>query len=419
MNTILAMIKREYLVRVRKKSFIIGTLLTPVFWLVILTLPALLLTVGGGDRQVTVLDQSGDPALFQAIQNAAKSLDTKGTTFNLKDEIVPPEQDVDNIRLLYNKDLEKDGSRAYVVLRKEVMSGAGAEYYGSNVTDTSIASLGEAIRAAITERRLVRAGLDPEAVRQYTNQAALKTFKVSAQGESVDRGQAFISSIVVLLATVLTVFGHSAAVLNSVVEEKQSRIVEVLITSVEPVQIMTSKLVGVGILGLTQFAIWGLFALIGAGIGKGLSPGLGIDLSKIGSVLGYCVVFYLLGYFLFASFYLIAGAIASTPEEAGHLSLPVTLLALLPMMIVWVALKDPDGNLAVVLSMIPILTPTVMLMRVAVGTTPFWQILLSIGLMLGSITIAVWAAAKIYRATIMMYGKRVTLAEIGKVLRSS
>jgi len=190
-------------------------------------------------------------------------------------------------------------------------------------------------------------------------------------------------------------------------------------TSVEPYQVMTGKLIGIGLVGLTQYAVWGLCALAAGGIGTLVAGGPVIQLSKLGPVLFYFPIFYLLGYFLYGGVYLIVSAPASTAEEAGHLAQPIIILTIVQAMLIWVVVKDPNGAISIALSMFPFFTPSVMMMRIAVGATPLWQILLSILLTLGSIGAVLWTAAKIYRVGILMYGKRLTLGELARWLREA
>lgn len=419
MKILLAMIKREYWVRARKPGFIIGTILTPLMWAAAIFIPVILLSVGGRPRQIIILDQSGDPHLFEAIGKALPS-DSLGRDFALTHEIIPDGADIEQEKVKRNALLEMNSRAASIVLRKGILDGVAPEYYAKNIADLSISTLSRSIGAAIAQRRLVKAGLDPEAVSILTNQVEMKTFKVSAEGETQGFGQSLMMSIVVLLTMFFSVLGHSTSVLAGVVEEKESRIIEVLMTSVEPYQIMTSKLLGIGLVGLTQFAIWGVCAfLLRLLTGSMLSEaGVSLPVSTV-SLLFYCSLLFLLGYFLFSSLYLIVGAVSSKTEEANQWARPIVLLNLLPLFIFWTVLNDPDSKLSVVLSMIPFLTPTIMSIRLAIGDVTVFQFLLAAFLTLSAIIAAAWIAGRLYRTTILLYGKRPTLAEIGHWLRYS
>jgi ABC-2 type transport system permease protein len=228
----------------------------------------------------------------------------------------------------------------------------------------------------------------------------------------------FINAVSLRMVIYFTIIGYSSTVANGVSEERESRIIEVLITSVEPHQIMISKLVGIGMVGLTQYALWGL---LGAAIALPANLLLGRAGFRIPSIpaslLGYSVIFFLLGYFLFGTINLIVGAMASKPEDVTLISRPLGLINILPWFLYYLVMKDPNGMAAVTLSMIPFLAPTLMMVRIIVSATPVSHILLSIFIMLLSIAFVLWIASKVYRARILIYGKRVTLAELGRWLR--
>jgi ABC-2 type transport system permease protein len=432
MKKTLIIIKREYLTRVRTKAFVIGTVVTPLLMLGLITLPVFFATrSSGAERSVTVLDQSGDPELFEAIKRrvgAPAGEPKPGDTtppgarlmrFKLTRVDVPPGANVDELRRKYNSDVEKDPEKAYVVLRTGVLDGVEPEYYAKNVSDFSIDNFERAISAAITERRLVGAGFDPDTVNNYTKPVSMKTFKVTTGGESEEGGfKAFIVPYAMLIFTYLSILMYGIAVLRGVLEEKQSRIVEVIISSAKPVQMMMGKLIGIGSVGLTQVVIWAASALFISAFGAAIFGMKPSNVPKISiGLLVYFIVYFVLGYFLYATLYAMLGAMVSSEEDAQQVQAPITILIVLPMLLFTMIINNPNGGLAVGLSLIPFFSPTLMMLRIALVSPPLWQVLLSIGLMVASILIAVMLAARIYRVGILMYGKRPSLSELGRWLR--
>lgn len=415
-RVLLAMIRREYWVRARKRRFLLGTLMTPFVWLALFATPILLVTRGGGERRVTVLDQSGDPELYGEVQQALRAVQV-GTTFVLSRIEVPADAELEPIRRQRTESLASDSDRACLVLGKNVLLGADPEYYARNVTDTSIANLGSVVSDSILTRRLARAGVDPARAAALTKRARMRLVKVTPHGEAPETGQAFLTAGAVVLILFSTVLGHSASVLHGVIEEKESRIIEVLITTVEPYQIMVSKLVGIGLVGLTQYGIWGACGALLYGILAVTPKGAELGWSAVGgTLLVPCMLFFLLGYFLFATLYLIVGAMASRPEDAHQLARPLFVLNILPWLIFYTVMKDPNSVLSVTLSMIPFFTPTMMMVRIVVGSPPLWQVALSILLTSATIGASLWVAARVYRAGILIYGKRLTLRELRRWL---
>ena len=204
------------------------------------------------------------------------------------------------------------------------------------------------------------------------------------------------------------------------IEEKQSRIVEVLISSVRPSQMMLGKLIGIGLVGLTQIGIWALSTALLSLFGATMFASQGAKIPSIPvSLLVYFVLYFVLGFFLYATLYAMVGAIVSSEEDAQQVQLPVTLLIVMPMMIFGVVMANPNSTSSIVLSMIPFFAPTLMMLRIAVINPPVWQVILSMVIMVATILGSVWVAARIYRVGILMYGKRPSIAELGRWLRYS
>jgi ABC-2 type transport system permease protein len=215
-----------------------------------------------------------------------------------------------------------------------------------------------------------------------------------------------------------TILTYGVSVMRGVIEEKQSRIVEVVVSSVRPFHMLMGKVVGIGLVGLTQYLIWVGSAALLMAFGVSLLASRGVTLPPISAgLLVSFIVFFVLGYFLFATIYAMVGSLVTTEEDAQGIQFPVMMLIIVPMMIFWVVMRNPGGTTAVVLSMIPFFAPTLMMLRIAMISPPLWQVLLSMAFMVVAIVGAVWLAAKIYRVGILMYGKRPSLAEIGRWLR--
>lgn len=419
MNKAFVVIKREYLQRVRTRAFLIGTIATPVFMLAITVLPILLAGKGGGERKLVVLDQSGDPGLFEAVQKQVTDR-SFGTKYNLSEVVIPQNQNIDPITKERTAEAYKDSKLAFLVLRPGILEGVEPEYYAKNTGDFSIQGVGRAVSVAVTARRLVRAGFEASKIEQYMKPVDMKTLKVTATGVTEEGGQTFIVAFVMLLFIYMTVLIYGISVMRGVIEEKQSRIVEVVVSSVKPFPVMMGKLIGIGMVGLTQYAIWVVSAVLLTTFGAARFSTSNFQLPRLPiSLLIYFVVYFILGYFLFATLYTIVGAMVSSEEDAQQMQFPVIMLMVVPMLIFLMIMRDPNGTMATVLSLIPFFTPTLMMLRIAVVTPPLWQILLSFLVMLGSIVGAVWIAGRIYRVGILMYGKRPNLIELGRWLRYS
>jgi ABC-2 type transport system permease protein len=433
MRKVLIIIKREYLVRVRTRAFMIGTIISPLFMLALITLPVFFATRGGGDRRVTVLDQTGDPDMFAAIK---RSLEARGegddelnrrdpgvgrTNYTLTQKVVAPGEDLQAVELQYQQQAAQDPNLTYLVLRPGSAEPLEVEYFAKNTSDFSIGTLERAINDAVSTLRLKRAGLNSAQIAAYTKRIEMKRNKITSSGGVEEGGRAdFVVAFIMLFFIYMTVLIYGLAVMRGVIEEKQSRIVEVLVSSVRPTQMMLGKVIGIGMVALTQVGVWALSALLLTTFGVSVFASRGLTMPNLPiSLLIYFVVYFVLGYFLFSTLYALVGSTVSSEEEAQQAQIPVTILLVVPMMIFNMIMANPTSNASIVLSMIPFFAPTLMMMRIAVVNPPLWQILLSMLIMVASILGCVWVAARIYRVGILMYGKRPSIAELGRWLRYS
>jgi len=433
MKKVLIIIKREYLVRVRTRAFLIGTIVSPLFLLGVIILPGFLAgRGGGGQRQITVLDQSGDPKLFDAIKDRLETHVLRpdsneendfgaATQFVLTRQIVPTDQNPnDSIKRASTGGADQSSEKAYLILGPDVLDDGAPEYHAKNLSDFSIRALAESVAAAISERKLMKAGFDAAKIGHYMKPVDLKMFKVGAGGESKEGGmrQDFMIAFALLFFLYITVLIYGLFVMRGVIEEKQSRIVEVVISSVKPTQMMFGKVIGIGLVGLTQVGIWALSTALLSFFGAAVFASRGARIPNIPmSLLVYFVLYFVLGFFLYATLYAMVGSIVSSEEDAQQAQMPVTMLIVVPMMIFGLVMTNPDSTSSIVLSMVPFFAPTLMMLRIAVINPPVWQVILSMLIMVVTILGCVWVAAKIYRVGILMYGKRPSIAELGKWLR--
>jgi ABC-2 type transport system permease protein len=416
--------------RVRTKAFAIGTLLTPILMLVLTILPGFLATRGGGERHVTVLDQSDDPGLFEAVKDrlgspSEEDADSDGSTrgrgngtrFVLTRMVVPPDTKIENV---VNEQVSKFPGKTYLVLPAGVLDDAEPEYWPKNTSDFSISTIKRQVSAAISHRRLVLMGNIPsDKATAYTRPVDMKSFKLGPQGKTEVSGlPGLIVAFVMLFFIYMTILMYGITVMRGVMEEKQSRIVEVIASSVKPSQMMMGKLIGIGLVGLTQYGIWVGSAAALTSVGASMVSTQGIKVPTIPvSQFIYFVAFFVLGYFLYATLYAIVGAICATEEEAQQAQMPVTMIIVVPMLLFPMVMNNPSSGVAIALSLVPFFAPTLMMLRIGLVGPPLWQILLSMGGMVAAILAAVWVAARIYRVGILMYGKRPSISELGRWLR--
>jgi ABC-2 type transport system permease protein len=250
----------------------------------------------------------------------------------------------------------------------------------------------------------------------------IKLVKVTKQGETEEQGQTLVISLVGAVVLYMTLLLYGVSTMRSVLEEKTTRIIEMLVSSASPAYLLAGKILGVAAVGLTQYLIWtvtaGLVAGYSGAMARAFRPQTEMPEVHIPTaLLVYLVVFFLAGYFLYASLYAAVGAMVSNEQDAQQAQLPVTLPIIASIALFNLVFRDPNSTSSVVLSLVPFFAPILMLFRIALQTPPFWQIALSLFLLFLTTLGVVIVAGKIYRVGILMYGKRPSLVELIRWLR--
>jgi ABC-2 type transport system permease protein len=407
-SRVLVVARREYLERVRSKAFIIATVLGPILLAGITIVPALLAGRGGDALRIAVLDDSG--SLRGPVEEALSRSESEGRRRFLVEPAAEGPREEREKRLKEAVRAQKlDG---YLHLPSDVLEKGPVVYYGRNVSNAvDLRILQDTVSDTLVGRRLAAAGLDSDRIRSLTRKIDLTTIRVTAAGEREDRGATMIFAIVLMMILYTTVLMWGQAVMTGVIEEKASRVVEVIASSVPSVKLLAGKLLGVGAAGLTQFLVWSgsvLFASLGA---AAYAPRDKLpEVSPL--VLVSFVVFFLLGYALYSSLFAAVGACVNTTQEAQSLAFPVFMPLVFAVTFFPIVLQSPDGRLATVLSLVPLFTPLLMFLRITILTPPMWQIALGVVLTATAVAGVVFLAARIYRVGILMYGKRPTFPEI-------
>jgi len=406
---VFAVARREYLERVRSKAFLVSTILGPTLLAGFMIAPILLTRQRGRPLHVAVLDASG--RLGADVTQSLARRKVAGQPRFLVDP-APPGR-VDQARAALQERMVQGEIDGYLFLGPDALERSAVEYYGTNVSNMmDLQLMDKAVEEALVSQRLAREGLDPERVRSLTRHVDLKTIRVTARGAREDRGASFILSLVLmmLLYTTLAIWG--TAMMNGVIEEKTNRVVEVVVSSLPASRLFAGKLLGVGAAGLTQFLVWAacLAAISAAGAAGTGAAGALPELSP--PLLVAFVLFFLLGYFLYGAMYASIGAAVNTTQEAQSLVFPVMMPLILSVVFYPMVMAAPDSTLSVALSLVPFFAPLLMFLRMTAVSPPAWQVASSMLLMLATIAVITWAAARIYRVGILMYGKRPTFPEI-------
>lgn len=300
-----------------------------------------------------------------------------------------------------------------IAVPSSVLASGKAEYITREARGFSILErFTDVVSDAVIQRRLAAEGLDFARVKALSEPVAMEMRQVDATGDLEERsfiaeyGLVFIFVMILYMA----ILSWGMTISRSIVEEKGSRVIEVLLSSLTPRDLMVGKLVGVGCAGLTQLSVWGLGGLAmstASGAIAMLSP---LDIPP--AVFGYLVLYFLLGFLLYSSLFMAAGAVCSTEQDAQQFQGLITMPMIVPIMTLFLLIQNPSSTFAVTLSLIPLFAPMMMLARIILLEPPLWQIALSVVLLLATIYFAVTFAARVFRVGILIYGKRPSLREL-------
>ena len=376
---------------------------------------ALMAKQRGKPLRVAVLDASG--TLRASVE---KALSERRIAGEPRFVVEPPgEGALEVVRASLTAAVLSGRIDGYLHLPPDALARGAAEYYGKNVSNVmDLGLLDKAVEDALTSFRLSGAGLPEARVQEVMRRLELKTIRISETGEREDEGGSFLLSMILLMTLYTTVAMWGGALMNSVIEEKTSRVVEVMLSSISASRLFAGKLLGVGAVGLTQLLVWAGFMAGLSLLGAQAAAVSGVKLPEIPLlVLVLFVVFFLLGYFLYGALYAAVGASVNSQQEAHSLAFPILMPLILAVMFFPMVLSSPDSKLSTVLSLVPFWTPLLMFLRVSALMPPAWQVGLSIALTLATTFALNWVAARIYRVGILMYGKRPTLSEILKWIR--
>ncbi|HEV7515661.1 MAG TPA: ABC transporter permease [Thermoanaerobaculia bacterium] len=444
LDSIRVVAKREYLQRIKGKAFWLATLVIPLFLVAVTVVPSLLLSKAETRQRVVVVDATGQVAgelqsvLAKASAESAASAGLAASPKSVQPSrarrgdrgkasfdvtVEPPGPDRAAQRENLDRRVRAGQVDAWIGVDPAGLAGNRIEYHARNVSNfVTQEVLRDALSTAIRRVRLRQAGFDPERIGSLTQPVDLDTVKIGKEGSRAEEGLAgfaFAYLLFMMLYMVIAIWGQQ--VMTGVLEEKGSRIVEVLVATVRPFDLLMGKLVGICCLGLTQITIWfaTLIALTAPGVVASLAflpAGMHLPTVTFALAINFAIYF-VLGFFVFATFYAAIGAAFNNVQEAQQVAAFVIFFLIAPLFIMFRIVNDPDSTLAVVSSLIPPFTPLLMTLRIALQPPPLWQILLSYVLTVTFIWGMIWLAARVYRTGILMYGKKPTLQEIWRWVR--
>lgn len=416
MDKLLAIIRREYLSRVRSKWFIVTTLLAPILLVGAMLLP-ILLALRQAERviEISIVDESGEIT--------RELLRTEAFEEERVQYRSPPRRQYADETLAELRQQVLDRELAgYLHIPADVLEGGEIQFWGRDVGQTLLrGTLSPAVNAAVQRVQARALGLDDDAAAKLTRTVPVEMYRLTDEGAAREEQHTVLAAHVLALAIYTVVLLYGAMMLRAAVAEKSSKTVEIILSSVRPWQLMLGKILGVGAVGLTQLGVWlsmvGLFLLY-AGAAQAFADVEFLENLPVGlDTLALFVGLFLTGYFLYSGMYASVGAIASTEQEASQLQLPVTLLVIIPILVIPVVLEAPGSTTSMVLSWVPFFTPVLFIARHVLGAVLIWEIPLAFALQILAILLIAWVGGRIYRVGLLMTGKRPTLPELVRWVR--
>ncbi|MGD0597700.1 MAG: ABC transporter permease [Sedimentisphaerales bacterium] len=422
MRKIIEIARREYIDTVKTRTFLFSLLFTPVLTVGIIYFTSRISSVEGGRPPVKVVVTDLSTQLAGEIETALSKHNKSNPKRQILFESLAANDDANAIEEQGKAQLRSGRAEAYIVIDQNIIDGAGRThvytYKSKPTTMDATWAVEEFIRNAVVAQRCKVQNVSQKLLDDIRNVPVERVEIGEAANEQrvQSQNQTMIKLMVpffFMFMIYMGIIGIGQQMLSSVIEEKNSRIIEMLLSAVSPFELMAGKILGLGAIGLTIVGLWTTVSY-----GSIVSQGISVDIS--GKLLFCFVVYYILGFLLFSSLLAAIGSICNTLKETQELMMPIILVMVLPMIAWFKLVQSPDGIFARVLSLVPPVSPLVMPLRISAGSNVgIVEILASVGLLAASVLLMMWLAGKIFRTGILMYGKRPSLREISRWLRAT
>lgn len=402
MKRLLTVLSHEFRMTAANKAFVIITIIGPFLIAAVAVLPSLLIQRTGNRIE---------PGTTIAVVGADESL-----VRHLREGLGPRNLSIEPMTRVEaaTAQVQREEIHGALILPENYLENLQYRYVSQTGTDLNISeSLRSVVGEFVVRQKMAQAGLDPARVRELTARPELSVQRITEGGaaQEQDFGSIILSAIMFVMMIYMTILFYGQIIGRSVLVEKTEKTVEIVLSSVSPRELLFGKILGKGLAGLLQYAVWISLALL---LTEWLAPEVGLTLPTglEPSTFAFLLLFFVLAFFLYATGYAAIGSGSTDEQHMSQLGMPFILMLVIPMVMASAIVMDPSGGFARVLSYFPFTAPIVMFVRVLVQTPPPWEILLSVGIMVVTIIGMVFLSAKIFRVGILMTGKRFKLSEI-------
>ncbi len=414
MNKSLVVAKWEYFEKVKSKAFIIGLFLTPMIMLAMGILPGLLVNKEDESTKVIgIIDATGEIEPLLSTRMEKYKLSNNNPNYLFQPIAVGKNIEIAAASDDANVKIAKEELEGYVVFGANAFEDSVLEYRAKTVGDIRLMNRLESnLRDIFSERRFVERGIDPRLAEKLKVKLDVKSVKISKSGqhEETDFLKTFFSAYIFLMMLLFLIMGSGQLLVRSFVEEKANRLVEVLVSSCTPTQLMIGKVLGLSALGLTQMAFWAL-------IGVATSAAFAVSYFPPVNQILLMLVYFVLGYLLYSAIFIAFGSPVTTEQEAQQITQYLVLFLVLPIALVMGVIQQPNASWVKALTYIPLLTPTFMILRIPIQLPSPFEIIATILLLIASVYFMMVVAGRIFRIAILATGKRPSVKELVRWVR--
>ena len=426
LNKIGIILGREYSVRVKKRSFILTTILTPVLLAALFIVPTVLMFVGGKDTE-KVMVQDGSGIVVPYLESSS----------TVEYVVAPEGATLEQLKLDFNN---LDVYALVGISELDSANNVKVVAYSAEPLNVDIKSdISSKVNKAVESMKLSLYNISDldRILAEVKTDVQITTLTLTDEGEKEESAEIYMAlSYIMSLLIYMFIFMFGNMVMRGVIEEKSGRIVEVIVSSVKSVELMIGKILGIALVALTQFLIWVVLTLVLVAVAGFLMGGdivgtmeasdvagmgsilKGISEVRFGYILSCFLIYFVLGYLLYAGMFAAVGAAVDNEADTTQLSMPVTIPLILGLFLMLPTFQNPTGQLAFWASIIPFTSPMVMMARIPFGVVPFWELALSILLLLATFLLMAVISAKIYKVGILTYGKKASFKDLWKWIKT-
>lgn len=402
MSNLGKVVRQEFKMTTGNRAFVIITIIGPFLIIAMAVLPGLFANRGMAGREAVVGVYGAPESLVLSLKQAAEENNFTFVAGENREKLVEMTKDED--------------ISGFLEFPEDYLESRTITYYSKTGTDIYVSeALTGIINSILLRRRLIEEGIPPETTAALMEHPSIET-KAVETGRTEDFFSIILTSIALVMLIYMTVLLYGQMIGRAVIMEKSSKTVEIMLSSVRPGELLMGKIFGRGLAGILQYGVWIAVAIV---IARILGPALNIELPATLTLpnLGYLLLFFIFAFFLYSSLYAALGAGAEDDQHLGQLGWPLIFFLVVPLMLVSFLVMNPESTVSVVLSFFPLTAPIVMFIRVLITSPPAWQVLLCLGILAGSIGLAVAGATKVFRIGILMTGKKYSLKEILRWIR--